>query len=241
MKQSITLIISLLFAISAISQNSEFSNVTKSEVFPIEKPYNIKGFYKLKSGNIVNIRDDGEFLEIVKFDSDMKQISISKQLKFTYKQEEAKNYFRSTYLTRDDKVIIVFEQKYKAEDKIIIWANIINLETEELEFSEPVKLADIFYKNQIFDYHFSFDEKLSKFVFVNYLPKEDSKKQNIISLKVFDCNLEKLWENNIEDIFVISSPAGIFRIAENGKVVAVIPIRDKTIESRDKTQQKTLF
>lgn len=241
MKIFLTTIISVLISVSAYSQISEFSQITTSNIFLSEKTCNIKGFFELNNGETITIRDDGEFIEIIRYDEDFNQYSKSNPIKFTYKQDYAKNFFKQVHLTKEDKAIIIFEQKFRKQKKIIIWANILNIENEELELSEPIKLTEIFYKDQIKDYHISFNNEMSKFVFVNYIKIKKPKKHNILSYKVYNTDFEKIWEHKLDDISVYSSPAGMFRIADNGKVVTVIPVKDKTVKKIDKSQQKALF
>lgn len=223
------------------AQSSDFTEITKSDMFPVEKVYGINEIFQLNTGEIVSVKDEGEFLEVIHFNEDLSVESISDPIKFTYNQEIAKNYFKKTYLTKENKIIFTFVQKFKKKKKIVIWANILDLEAVELEYSEPVKLTEINYKEQFDDYHISFNEERSQFVFTYYQSVKDPKERNIISNKVFNSELDLLWEEQIDEITVFSAPGGLFRIANNGKVVVVIPIKDETVKRLNKSQQKALF
>ena len=223
------------------AQSSDFTEITKSDMFPVEKIYGINEIFQLSTGEIVSVKDEGEFLEVIHFNEDLSIESISDPIKFTYNQEIAKNYFKKTYLTKEDKIIFTFVQKFKKKKKIVIWANILDLEAVELEYSKPIKLTEINYKEQFDDYHISFNEERSQFVFTYYQSVKDPKERNIISNKIFNSELDLLWEEQIDEITVFSAPAGLFRIANNGKVVVVIPIKDETVKRLNKSQQKALF
>ena len=231
--------VALFFALHffAFAQPESFTSVNVGKLFPAEKPSNIKGIFHLGDGKIVSVRDMGEFLEIIHYNNDLQIEYKSQPIKFTYKQEEAKNYFKYTYLLKDDKIMIIFLQKYDKPDKWIVWANILYPNKETLKYAEPVKIAEIYPKDQIEEYAITLSEDKSKVLFTYYLNVKDPDKRDIVAHKVFTDDLTLLYECKLEDINIISAPGGIYKLANNGKIVDVIPIKDESVSRRDKTQQ----
>lgn len=226
MKKLFISIIILIFYVNTYAQTIDLTKISKSNIFSSDYIQDFEKCYRLSNDKLITISVKGEYLEIVKYDENLSPESKSNPIKFTYNQQIARNHFKALYLTNDDNLIVTFIQTLKEEKKIIIWANILSIEDEEFEFSEPIKLAEVKNVHPIKDFHIKFNQEKSQFVFVYYPTVEDPRIRNIIAYKIFNPDLELLSENYIKEISVRTSKSDFFRISNNGKFVSLVPIID---------------
>lgn len=233
MKPIITTILGILISINSYSQTTEFTEITKGEMFSVDNAGRVTELFRLNNGEIVTLEVLKEDVIVTHYNKDFRFKSKSAPIKFAYNPKTALNRYPQFYLTNNDKLILTFSQHITKEKRKIVWANILNLEEDKFELSVPVKLGEI-NRTKFSEFNIKFNKEKTQFVFAGSVPVKKPKPHHEVYYKLYNTDFDLLWEKRINEKTFYSINNRTLRVAENEMLVTYMSIYDKKGENIDR-------
>ena len=186
----VILITILLLYTNAQAQTTDLAKILKDNSFSAEYIQDLESCFRLSNSKLVTVSVKGGYITIVKYNENLSPESNSNPIKFTYNQDVAKCHYKGMYIIKGDKILVRFIQKMKDEKKIIVWANVLNIEDEEFENTKPVKLNEIDYSNKFKNLGVYFSPDKTKMTLVSYLTVKKPYNRIILTYKTFTDELK---------------------------------------------------